>query len=250
MAHDVIHILGVRIDALGFSEALDVLERFARENVPRFVVTLNTEIVVRAQKQEPFRDVINSSALTLADAAGVIWASYALGTPLPERMPGVDLVSRLAERTAASGLSMFFLGAAPGLAQRAAEVLAGQNPGLKVVGTYAGSPSVDEEESIIRRIREAAPRFLLVAYGVPAQEFWIHRNLTRLNVPVVINVGGTFDFLAGVARRAPAWMRDLGLEWLFRLVRQPSRWKRMLALPEFVLRVLAARIRMALSGGH
>jgi N-acetylglucosaminyldiphosphoundecaprenol N-acetyl-beta-D-mannosaminyltransferase len=134
------------------------------------------------------------------------------------------------------------LGAAPSVAELAAENLKAANPGLVLAGAYAGSPRISEEDDIIRRVRAANPDLLLVAYGVPAEEKWIARNRLRLGVPVMMGVGGALDFAAGVVRRAPGWMRQLGLEWLYRLAREPWRWRRQLALPRFSALVMKQKL--------
>jgi N-acetylglucosaminyldiphosphoundecaprenol N-acetyl-beta-D-mannosaminyltransferase len=150
----------------------------------------------------------------------------------------VDLVDRLASLSADKGFRIYLLGAMPGVAERAAKVLCTHYAGLIVAGTDAGSPRAEDEAGIIAQVRAAHPHILLVAYGAPAQDMWIARNLDRLGVPVCIGVGGAFDYLAGVHPLAPRWLRRIGLEWLHRLVTQPWRWRRMLALPRFMWRVL------------
>jgi len=150
--------------------------------------------------------------------------------------------AELARLSARRGYRLYLLGAAPGVAERAAEVLVRDCPGLQIAGTYAGSPSPCDEDDIVARITAAEPDVLCVAYGAPRQDLWIYRNLHRLGVPVCMGVGGALDFITGVAVRAPVWMRRAGLEWLHRLWRQPWRWRRMLALPRFVARVTAQRL--------
>ena len=120
-------------------------------------------------------------------------------------------------------------------------MLNARHPGLRIVGTYAGSPSVEEEDAIVARVRAVQPDMLFVAYGAPRQDLWIRRNLQRLEVPVCMGIGGTLDFVAGVAKRAPRWMRRVGLEWLYRLVQQPWRWRRMMVLPKFAWLVFTSR---------
>ncbi|MBN1967050.1 MAG: WecB/TagA/CpsF family glycosyltransferase, partial [Anaerolineae bacterium] len=136
------------------------------------------------------------------------------------------------------GWRLFLLGAAPGVAERTAAVLECDYPGLQIAGTYAGSPAPQEEEAIIERVNASGADILFVAYGAPRQDDWIARNRERLNVRVAMGVGGSFDFIAGVVPRAPRWMQQIGLEWLFRLIRQPWRWRRMLRLPRFIWAVL------------
>jgi N-acetylglucosaminyldiphosphoundecaprenol N-acetyl-beta-D-mannosaminyltransferase len=230
-------ILGVRVDVITCEAALARIENFIAEGCPRQIVTVNPEFVMAGQSNAEFRRVINDAALALPDGTGVWWASRHLGRPVPERIPGVDLVERLAALSAARGYRLYLLGAQPGVAGRAAGALCARYPTLTIAGTYAGSPRAEDEADIIARVRTARPHILLVAYGAPAQDMWIARNLDRLGVPVCIGVGGVFDYLAGVRPLAPRWLRQIGLEWLHRLVTQPWRWRRMLALPHFAWRV-------------
>jgi N-acetylglucosaminyldiphosphoundecaprenol N-acetyl-beta-D-mannosaminyltransferase len=163
------------------------------------------------------------------------------GKRLRERVAGSDLVPRLSAEAANRGWRIFFLGAAPGVAEKTADILSKRNPGLQVVGCYAGSPALDEEDDIVERVRASRADILLVAYGAPKQDLWLDRNLARTGATVGIGVGGSFDFIAGVSRRAPRWVQRLGLEWLDRLIREPWRWRRQVVLPHFVWLVLAGR---------
>ena len=144
----------------------------------------------------------------------------------------------IAERAAASGWRIFFLGAAEGVAVRTAEILAARYTGLQVVGTYAGSPAAADSPDIIARVRAASPDILFVAYGAPRQDLWIDAHRSELAVPVMMGVGGALDHIVGIRRRAPGWVQRLNLEWLYRLITQPWRWRRQLDLPRFVWRVL------------
>ena len=221
---DQVRILGIRVDDITGEEALDRIESFIRKGTPRQIVTVNPEFMVMARQDRGFRDILNAADLALPDGVGLLWASRLLGKPLRERVAGSDLVYRMARRAAAGGYSLYLLGAGPGIGQKAAERLRERYPGLPIAGVYGGSPGMDEEEEIIDRIRAASPQVLLVAYGAPAQDRWIHRNLERLGVPVSMGVGGALDFVSGKVKRAPAWIQGLGLEWLFRLVQEPWRW--------------------------
>lgn len=238
-----IRILGVRVDNLDLAQAVDRILAFVEEGRPRQVVTLNPEFVMRAQHDAVFRAVLEGADLAVPDGVGLLLAARYLGTPLRGRATGVEITLTLAARAAERGLTLYLLGAQPGVAEEAAAQLGKRAPGLRIAGTYAGSPSLEEETEIVERIRKAAPDILLVAYGAPQQDLWIARNLERLAVPVAIGVGGVFDYLSGRVPWAPASWRRLGLEWLYRLVHQPWRWRRMLALPRFTLAVLVSRLR-------
>jgi len=235
-------LLGVRVDDVTFEEALSVIEGFIREGTPHQVVTVNPEFVMAARRDEEFRRILNAAHLALPDGIGLIWASRLLGRPLRERVAGSDLVPMIAALAAKRGYRLFLLGAAPGVAEEAAQRLRQENPGLTIAGTHAGSPAVEEEEEIVALVQAARPHVLLVAYGAPAQDKWIARNLERLGVPVCMGVGGALDFIAGVAKRAPRWVQRLGLEWLHRLIHQPWRWRRQLALVRFAGLVLRERL--------
>ena len=228
-----LHILGVRVDDVTGDETLALVERFIAERAPHQICTVNPEFIMAAQRDEAFRNVINNAALCPPDGVGVLWAARRLGHPLRERVGGADMAERIAARAAQLGWRMYFLGAAPGVAEQAATVLQTRYPGLAVVGTFAGSSTPSEEDAIVERIRAARPDVLLVAFGAPMQDVWIARNQPRLQAPVAMGVGGAFDFIAGVTRRAPRWVQRLGFEWLHRLIHEPWRWRRQLALPRF-----------------
>ena len=236
-------ILGVEVDPVTYEAALARIESFVQEGSTHQVVTVNPEFVMRAQSDEAFRRVLNGADLAVADGIGLVWAARLLGHHLPERVAGSDLVPGIAQCAAERGWRLYFLGAAPGVAERAANVLRERYPGLPVAGTYAGSAAPEMEEAIVQRIRPTRPHVLFVAYGAPTQDTWIARNLTHLGVPVAMGVGGAFDFIAGLAQRAPPWVQRLGLEWLHRLIHQPWRWRRMLDLPRFAWAVLLCRWR-------
>jgi N-acetylglucosaminyldiphosphoundecaprenol N-acetyl-beta-D-mannosaminyltransferase len=240
---NAVEILGVRIDDATYEDLLEAVDAFVASGRPRQIVTANPEMLVCAHGDPVLRAQLNRSDLTVADGVGLMLAARLLGRRLRERVTGSDGIYRLAAHSARKGYRLFLLGAAPGVAEQAAARLEAVSPGLVVAGTYAGSPRVEEEPEIVARVRAAAPDLLLVAYGVPAEEQWIARNRERLGVPVMVGVGGAFDFVAGVARRAPRWIQRLGLEWLHRLLLQPWRWRRQLALPRFVALVLAQRIK-------
>jgi len=203
---------------------------------------VNVELLVAAQRNAPFRQVLNAATLCVPDSIGVIWGARLLGYPLRERVAGVDLTRELVGLAARQGYRVFLLGAASGVAEIAAQRLRAEHPGLHIAGIYAGSPSIAEEAEIVARIKPVRPQMLLVAYGAPQQDLWIARNIKRLDVPLAMGVGGSFDYIAGVAVRAPLHLQELGLEWLYRLYCQPWRWRRMLALPYCACLVVRQRI--------
>jgi N-acetylglucosaminyldiphosphoundecaprenol N-acetyl-beta-D-mannosaminyltransferase len=232
-------ILGVAIDDVLMDEAIAAVARFIAEGGPHQIVTVNPEFVMEARRNRAFRRVLAAADLATPDGFGIILAARWRGTPLRGRVTGIDLTERIAAEAARRGWSLFLLGAAPGVAERAAAALQRANPGLRIAGCYAGSPRPSDEPPIRERILAARPDVLLVAYGHPAQDLWIARNQPLLRVPVAIGVGGTFDELAGVVPRAPALVQRLGLKWLYRLIVQPWRWRRiMTAAPLFLWTVL------------
>jgi len=240
-----VYVLGVRVDRVSQLQVLDKIDRLitsrraSGNQLPcQQIVTVNTEFVMAAQKNSEFRQTINSAALAVADGIGVVWATRFVGFPTPERITGTDTLVALAKRCAEKGYRIYLLGAAPGIAEQAGIYLQSLAPGLQIAGTYAGSPAPAEEDAIIERIHAVNADILCVAYGAPAQDLWIYRNLSRLPAALAMGVGGAYDFLSGRQRRAPQTMQHLGLEWLYRLYREPWRWKRMLALPHFLIQVL------------
>jgi N-acetylglucosaminyldiphosphoundecaprenol N-acetyl-beta-D-mannosaminyltransferase len=241
--HRSIHILGVRIDDVDFGEMLDALARFVEEGGPHQISTVNTEFLIAARRDAELAEALRGTALNVPDSAGVLWAARWLGHPLRERVTGSDGIYRVAELCAARGFRLFLLGAAQGVADKVAEALTARHPTLTICGTDDGSYAPQEEKAIVRHIREARADVLLVAYPSLPQETWIARNLAQTGAAVGMGVGAAFDFVAGVQVRAPAWMRRLGLEWLYRLIREPRRWRRMLALPQAAWLVFWQRFR-------
>ncbi|MBE7468497.1 MAG: glycosyltransferase [Anaerolineae bacterium] len=239
-------ILGVKVHALTNAHTLALIEAFIASGQPHQLCTVNPEFVVEAQHDEEFRQIINNAALALPDGIGLLKAARFLRTtPLPERVPGSDLVVRLAELSHHKGYRIYFLGARPGVAEKASAKLKDKYPNLQVAGCYAGSPALEENEAIAQRILATRPDILLVAYGAPKQDKWIARNLEKLQIPVCIGVGGSFDFIAGTAKRAPRWLQQLHLEWFHRLLTQPWRWRRIWnAVPRFSWLVVRRRFTL------
>lgn len=241
-AHRRITILGVAIDDITEDEAVEQIANFISAGGPHHIVTINPEFVMEARNNTPFRQVLAAADLATPDGFGLLVVARWHGTPFRGRVTGVDLVGRIAMLAATHNWSLFLLGAAAGVAEQAAAALQRTYPGLRIAGCYAGSPRPEDEVRIRALIAAARPDVLLVAYGHPAQDLWIARNQPHLRIPVALGVGGVFDYLAGVAPRAPAWMRRLGLEWLYRLLRQPWRWRRIIvAVPLFLWSALRER---------
>ena len=227
-------ILGARVDDVTWDEALARLDAFLRSGEPHQVMTPNPEFVMLARRDKAFRALLERVDLAPADGIGLKWAGALLREPIRELVPGSDLVDRLGERAAERRERWFLLGAAEGVAAAAAAELQRRYPGLGIAGTYSGAPGPEHDDEICGRIEAAMPvDLLLVAYGAPAQDMWIARNQPRLRVPVAIGVGGTLDLLAGRNPHPPWIVRRLQLIWLFRLVTQPWRWRRQLALVRF-----------------
>jgi N-acetylglucosaminyldiphosphoundecaprenol N-acetyl-beta-D-mannosaminyltransferase len=207
------------------------------------ICTVNPEFIMEARRNPAFAAVLASADLNVPDGVGVLWAARLQGVGLRERVTGSDGIYRICERAAKRGWRVFLLGAAPGVAEQAADRLQTRYPGLDVAGTFSGSPDRRDWPEIRDRLFLARPDILFVAYGHPRQDLWIHRHRDELPAVVAMGVGGAFDFVAGTARRAPVWLRRLGLEWLHRLLTQPWRWRRMRVLPLFAALVLGEKTK-------
>lgn len=232
-------ILGVKIHALTKDQVKALLAEEALQQGKQFVIaTANAEMVMLAGENPQFAALLAAADLVVPDGAGVVWAARYQKNPVPERVPGVDLTQALLAYAAEHGKKVFFFGAAPGVAEQAAVRSTQLHPGLLVAGTRNGYFTEAESSAIIAEINAAQAELLFVALGVPKQEQWIHDHRQALLPRVIMGVGGTLDVLAGKVKRAPVWMQHAGLEWLYRLLCQPSRFIRMLALPRFVLAVM------------
>lgn len=223
-----VSLLGVPIDAVDTEAALARLRAFLEGGRAEHVLTPNSEMLAASVRNAAFRGVLQRGSLNLPDSAGILLMARCTGQRLPARVTGVDTVRRLCAELPQE-YPVFLLGAGPGIAERAAEALTRGNPAIRIAGTHAGTPAPEEEAEICARIAASGARVLFVAYGAPAQDLWIARNLHRLpGVRVAMGVGGTFDFLAGVRRRAPVFLQRAGLEWCWRLAQEPRRIGRIL----------------------
>ena len=234
-----VELLDVPIDALTMAEALARIEEFVRSGKPHHVFTADATGIMRAQDDPELLAIVRQADLSTPDGAGVLTAGHLRGFRLPERVSGCDLVELLSALAAERGFRVYFFGAAEGIARDAAEALGQRHPGLIVAGIRNGYFTAEEEPALVAEIAAAHPDILFVALGIPKQEQFIRRHFTELAVPVMLGIGGSFDVLSGHLQRAPRWMQRAGLEWLFRLLQEPSRFPRMAALPRF----LAATMR-------
>ncbi len=224
-------ILGVRIHQVTMAEAVARVRQLVASGGAHQVVTINGAMLVRAARDQRIRTLFNGATLVTPDGVGVLLAGKLLGHHFTERVAGIDLVIRLCELCAHERLRIYLFGAAPGVADVAAEGLCARYPDLKIVGIQHGYVDRDGEAGVIARVRETRPHLLLVGLGSPRQEEWIASHREELSPIVCIGVGGTLDVLAGRRRRAPKWMQQAGLEWVYRVITEPNRWKVLLTLP-------------------
>ena len=236
-----VDVLGVGFDNVTMDEALDKAMALLEEDGPHLVATPNPEIVQRAGKDAEFAKVLAQADLVIPDGIGVIYAAKILGRPLKGRVPGIDFGSALMGRMAKTGKRLFLLGAEPGVAEQAAVNLQAKYPGLVVCGTHDGY--FKEDGPVAQAVREARADVVFVCLGAPKQEKWIAANGEATGARLLIGMGGALDVFAGKVERAPEGFQKLGLEWLYRLMKQPSRIGRMAKLPLFLVSAAGARIR-------
>lgn len=231
-------VLGVKCSSLTMEEALQILEGFLSEERPHLVVTVGPEMVMRAQENEEFKALVNGADLVVPDGAGILWAGRHCGIKFPERVAGVELIVRFAQRLGRLQAPLFLLGAAPGIAEKAGENLQKQIDNLPLAGVNDGY--FQDPQPIVEKIAASRAKVLYVGLGSPAQERWVRQHGAAAGIRVGIGVGGSFDVLSGAKKRAPRWMIQLHLEWLYRFLCEPSRFGRILAIPKFMLRVMQA----------
>ncbi len=238
-----VDLLGVPVHPLTLAEAVAHLAEAIARRRPTTVVSLNGALLMRVLRDPQVRDAVRGATLVIPDGIGVLLAARILGVPVRRRVAGVDLAETLCAAVAPRRGRVFLLGAAPGVADAAAAQLQQRCPGLEVAGTAHGFFPPEDEPALLARIRRAAPDILLVAFGAPRQEDWMRRYGASLSVPVTMGVGGTLDVLAGRTGRAPRWVQAAGLEWLYRMVRQPWRWSVVKTIPPLFLIALRERFR-------
>lgn len=232
------NILGCQVDLLTTQGAINLVTELIAQGRSAHVITLNAEIVYQAQSNKELLEIINAADLVTPDGIGIVWGGRHLGYPIAERITGIDLLHRLCQIAPTEAWKIYLLGSAPGVAEKAAQQLVSDYPGLQICGTQDGYFREADLAPIIQEIKNRGPQILFVALGAPKQELWIKKHLQQLGTTVCIGVGGSLDVIAGQKKRAPAWMIKLNLEWLYRLLAEPQRWKRQLVLPQFIVLIL------------
>ena len=221
-------------------EAKEKALALMKEKSAAYVVTPNPEIVMLCRENSDLKEAVNSAAMVLPDGIGIVKGARILGTPLKQKLPGIDFAQELFALMAEGGMSVFLLGAKPGVAELAEKNLLRRFEGLRIVGTNDGY--FTEDGQVIDKINSVSPDLLLVCLGAPKQELWMKDNAKLLNVGLMAGLGGSLDVFAGVVERAPERWQKLGLEWLYRLKEDPSRAKRMTNLPKFGFAVIGRRL--------
>ncbi|UHA75690.1 WecB/TagA/CpsF family glycosyltransferase [Paenibacillus sp. 481] len=231
-------IYGVPFSKLNMKQTVDYLTQSVTSGESLQVVTANPIMVMAALEDDHWMRIMQQADLIVPDGAGIVWAANFAGEPVAERVAGFDLLHELMRVGESQRWRVFLLGSSPEVVQLTAERLQEKYPEVQFVGARDGFFRADEDEAVIQQIREAAPHLLFVARGADTQEPWIAQHRHKLQVPVMMGVGGSFDIISGRSKRAPVWMQRMKLEWLYRLLREPKRFIRMLALPKFALKVI------------
>lgn len=240
---DIITILGVQVDNVTRDEAGDITEKLIKESnkTCKMVFAPNVEFVMMAQKDKEFFDLLQESSLSTPDSIGVIIGAKLQKKSFKERIPGQSYFRKIIELSNEKGYSIYLLGGKPGIPEVAKENLKKMFPNVNIVGVHHGYFDENEEKDVIKEINTLQPNVLFVALGAPKQEKWINKHKSELKVDVATGQGGTYDYEAGKIRRAPVWVQKIGMEWFWRLCREPSRIKRQLVLPVYLFKILFAK---------
>ena len=237
-----LRILDVPVDMVSKTEAMERFIELMNENACSLIVTPNSEIVLSASKDREMKSLIEGAELIIPDGIGLVYASRILNSPLKERVTGIDFLSDILTYLEKAGKSVYLLGGKPGVAGRAADKMKEKYPGLIVAGTQHGYFKTDDEKAIVEAVNTSGADFLCVAMGSPKQEKFIHSHKGDfLNVRAAMGVGGSLDVWAGALKRAPEFFQKSGLEWLYRVLQEPSRLGRALSLPVFMAKVFVSK---------
>jgi len=242
--NDKIDILGVPIDNVTMGEAVARISQYVASPDLHTVFTPNPEIIMLAKKNDRLFSILKNADLVVPDGIGVVIASKLhKGSALKERVAGYDLVQNTMKQAMQKGYKYYFLGSKPGVAKEAAKEMIATYPGIQIVGTHDGYFKQEDSKDIIEEINASRANIILVALGAPKQEIWIHENKPLLkHAKVLIGVGGSLDVMAGVVKRAPLVFQKVGLEWFYRLLKEPTRIVRLLVLPKFIIEVLHYKV--------
>ena len=243
---DRLSIMGVRINNISMNEVLKIVEQKIENDEKYIIYTPNTEIIMMCQKDEEFLNLMNQSDINVPDGVGLIYAGKVKRFPLKEKVAGYDLSINLLKMADEKGLKLYVVGGRPGVAEAAMKNVQNDYPGIKIVGTqhgyfkgaHLGEFGHDEELSLIEDINKQKPHILFVGFGAKKQEQWVEYNKSLINANIIIGNGGTLDGLAGLVKRAPDVFINLGLEWLYRLIKEPKRITRQIVLPVFMVKVI------------
>ena len=236
-----IEVLGVSFDNVTMEQAAELGGKMLQEDRFHYVVTPNPEFILAAEKDESFRTVLNAADLVIADGIGVIYSAKILGTPLPERVPGIEFSAKMLEKLNEMGGRLFLLGAKPGVAEKAGENICAQYPNIVLCGTQDGY--FKDEEEVILKVAAARPDLMFVCLGAPKQEKWMARWGQHTGAKMAIGLGGCLDVYAGNVERAPESWQKLGLEWAYRLKKEPQRFGRMARLPLVLVKSAGQRVK-------
>lgn len=238
---ETVAILGLPVDRVSMEQAMERIAAFVATKKPHLVITADSSGIVQAQSDSEFHELMKGADLVTPDSIGILWAARRKGEILPERVSGVDLLDRICAKSADKGWRLYFLGSEPGIAEMAAEKIRLKYPGCNIVGTRHGYFPSDSDDVVASEVAAFKPDVLFVAMGIPRQEKFIRRTMPIIGAPVAIGVGGSFDVFSGRTRRAPKIIQRLSLEWLWRTVMNPRKWRKALALPRFAWLVLRSR---------
>ncbi len=241
-----IDVMGVGFDTLTRTETIELAKRLIEERSSAYMVTPNPEIVMQTWESDEVCTAVNDADIVIPDGIGIVKASKLLGTPLKERLPGIEIAEEILKHIAESGKSAFLLGAKPGVAEMAAEQMKKDFPGIKICGTNDGY--FKDDAPVVEKINAARPDFLMVCLGAPKQELWMANNRALLDVGLMAGLGGTLDVFAGTVQRAPKLWQKLNLEWFFRCLKEPVRFKRIYKLPLFLVKAMGKRLRKIFNG--